>query len=63
MLARVGFEMACLEEAAVEAAAREMRVVVVVGRLTWERPARSAPDVDSRIIFLDVRAVIQKRVE
>lgn len=48
--------MAWLEEAVVEAAAREMRVVVVAWRLTLERLARSAPDVDKRIILLSSRA-------
>lgn len=48
--------MAWLEEAVVEAA-REMRVVVVVAwRLTWERLARSAPDVDNRIILFGIGA-------
>lgn len=55
ILARVGFEMAWLAEVVVDAA-REMKVVVVAWRLTWERLARSAPDVDNRIILLSIRA-------
>lgn len=59
MLARVGFEMAWLEEvgaATVEAAARAITGVLVVEevaawRLAWERPARRAREDDRRIIF------------
>lgn len=54
MLASVGFEMAWVDWAVVEAAARETKVVVVevvAWRLAWERLARSAPDVERRIIL------------
>lgn len=54
MLARVGFEMAWLEEvgtAVVEAAVRAITGVLVAWRVAWERPARRAREDDRRIIL------------